>query len=55
MEPKSQKKNNPNVWIIILFSLIPLTIVVYFILQMVFPQLFQTMPTGEVQPVRPDK
>ncbi|MBD8082848.1 hypothetical protein [Chryseobacterium caseinilyticum] len=55
MESKSQKKNNPNIWIIVLISLIPLTIVVYFILQMVFPNLFQTMPTGEVQPLRPDQ
>lgn len=53
MEPKSQKKNRPAIWIIILFSLIPLTVIVYFILQMVFPQLFQTMPTGDAQPVHP--
>lgn len=55
MEPKSKKKNNPNVLIIVLFSLIPLTVLVYFILQMVFPSLFQSMPTGDVQPVRPDQ
>lgn len=51
MEPNKNKKNNPNIWIIVLLSLIPLTILVYFILQMVFPALFQGMPTGDVQPI----
>lgn len=55
MEQKSEKKNRPNLWIIILFALIPLTIIVYFILQMIFPGMFQSMPTGEVQPVHPDR
>lgn len=53
MEP--QKKNTPNKAIVILFSLIILTVVVYFILQIILPELFQNMPTGEVQPVKPNE
>jgi len=52
MESDRNKKNRPNVWIIVLFSLIPLTILVYFILQMIFPGLFEAMPTGDIQPVK---
>jgi flagellar basal body-associated protein FliL len=52
---QQSKKNKPNLLIIVLLSLIPLTVLVYFILQMVFPSLFQSMPNGEIQPVQPDR
>jgi len=51
MAPK--RKNKPNLLMIILFSLIPMMIIIYVILQLVFPSLFQGMPTGEVQPIHP--
>ncbi|WP_157844515.1 hypothetical protein [Chryseobacterium sp. Leaf394] len=54
MDRKSDKKNKPTVWIVILFSLIPLTVAMYFILQMIFPGLFQSLPSGEIQPVHPE-
>ncbi|MBV8325512.1 hypothetical protein [Chryseobacterium sp.] len=47
----SKKKNKPNTLVIILFSLIALMIIVYFILAMFFPTVFDMMNTGEVQPV----
>ncbi|WP_157844206.1 hypothetical protein [Chryseobacterium sp. Leaf180] len=55
MENTPKKKNRPHILVIILFSLIPLTVITYFILQIIFPNLFNTMPTGEVQVVRPDR
>jgi len=51
MEPKRQNKNKPNLFIIILFSLIPLMVIIYVILHMIFPSLFQSLPSGEIQPV----
>ncbi|WP_164464383.1 MULTISPECIES: hypothetical protein [unclassified Chryseobacterium] len=52
MEPK--KKNKPNSLVIILFALIALMIIIYFILVMFFPTVFDLMNTGDIQPV-PDK
>ncbi|WEK69997.1 MAG: hypothetical protein P0Y62_00320 [Candidatus Chryseobacterium colombiense] len=52
MEPK--KKNKPNSLVIILFALIALMIIIYFILVMFFPSVFDLMNTGDIQPV-PDK
>ncbi|MBK1895728.1 hypothetical protein [Chryseobacterium paridis] len=49
MEP--QKKNKPNSLVIILFALVVLMIVVYFILAMFFPTIFEHMSTGDIQPV----
>ncbi|MCF2219726.1 hypothetical protein QX233_09040 [Chryseobacterium gambrini] len=49
MEPK--KKNKPNSLVIILFSMIALMIVIYFILVMFFPTVFESLTTGEIQPV----
>ncbi|WP_288435415.1 hypothetical protein [uncultured Chryseobacterium sp.] len=49
MEPK--KKNRPNSLVIILFSLIVLMIIVYFILAMFFPTVFDLLNKGEIQPV----
>ncbi|WP_157676876.1 hypothetical protein [Chryseobacterium sp. T16E-39] len=49
MEP--QKKNKPSSFIIILFALIALMIIVYFILVMFFPTVFEHMSTGDIQPV----
>jgi len=48
MEPN---KNKPNSLVIILISLVALVIVVYFILVMFFPAIFDSMTTGEIQPV----
>jgi len=48
MEPN---KNKPNSLVIILILLIALVIVVYFILVMFFPAIFDSMTTGEIQPV----
>ncbi|WP_262989107.1 hypothetical protein [Chryseobacterium gilvum] len=53
MEP--QKKNTPNIWIIILFSLIPLMVIIYFILVTFFPGIFSGMTTGDIQTVSPNK
>lgn len=52
MEPK--KKNKPNGLVIILFGLIVLMIIIYFILVMFFPTVFELLNTGDIQPV-PDK
>ncbi|WP_164975749.1 MULTISPECIES: hypothetical protein [unclassified Chryseobacterium] len=52
MEPT--KKNKPNSLVIILFALIVLMIIIYFILAMFFPTVFDLMNTGDIQPV-PDK
>ncbi|MDH6253066.1 phage shock protein PspC (stress-responsive transcriptional regulator) [Chryseobacterium sp. H1D6B] len=49
MEPK--KKNRPNALVIVLFSLVALMIVIYFILAMFFPTIFEHMSTGDIQPV----
>ncbi|PXW13734.1 MULTISPECIES: hypothetical protein [Chryseobacterium] len=49
MEPK--KKNRPNSLVIILFALIALMIIIYFILVMFFPTVFDLMNKGEIQPV----
>lgn len=49
MEPT--QKNKPNSLVIILFSLIALMIVIYFILVMFFPTVFEHMTTGDIQPV----
>ncbi|MGE8432231.1 hypothetical protein SAMN05421768_104221 [Chryseobacterium joostei] len=49
MEPK--KKNKPNSLVIILFALIALMIIIYFILVMFFPTVFDLMNTGDIQPV----
>ncbi len=49
------KKNRPGLLIIILFALVPLTVLAYFILHMFLPSLFESLPTGEIQPVHPDR
>nr|WP_315029171.1 hypothetical protein [uncultured Chryseobacterium sp.] len=49
MEPT--KKNKPNSLVVILFALIVLMIIIYFILAMFFPTVFEWMNTGKVQPV----
>ncbi|MCU7615926.1 MULTISPECIES: hypothetical protein [Chryseobacterium] len=51
MEP--QKKNRPNSLVIILFAMIALMIVIYFILVMFFPTVFDLMNTGDIKPVPP--
>ena len=52
MEP--QKKNKPNSLVVILFALVALMVIIYFILVMFFPTVFDYMNTGDIQPV-PDK
>ncbi|WP_415326432.1 hypothetical protein [Chryseobacterium sp. MMS23-Vi53] len=49
MEP--QKKNKPNSLVIILFALVVLMIIIYFILAMFFPTVFDHLNTGDIQPV----
>jgi len=49
MEPN--KRNKPATLIIISVAVIALLIIFYFVLLAIFPDLFQTLPTGEVQPV----
>lgn len=51
---KTNNKNKPNSLVIILFALIALMIIIYFILSMFFPSIFEHMSTGDIQPV-PDK
>ncbi|MEC3874405.1 hypothetical protein [Chryseobacterium salviniae] len=49
MEP--QKKNKPNTLVVILFSLIVLMVIIYFILVTFFPAVFESLNTGDLQPV----
>lgn len=51
MEPS--KKNKPTPVVIIGISAIAIAIISYFILLVFFPDLFQSLPTGEQQPVTP--
>ncbi|WP_185146946.1 hypothetical protein [Chryseobacterium echinoideorum] len=53
MEP--QKRNRPNNLVLILVALIALMIVIYFVLVMFFPTIFEHMNTGEIQPVKPNE
>ncbi|WP_165585178.1 hypothetical protein [Chryseobacterium soli] len=48
---ETSKKNKPNALVIILFSLVVLMIIIYFILAMFFPTVFEHMSTGDIQPV----
>ena len=50
MEPN--KRNKPATLIIISVAVIALLIIFYFVLLTVFPNLFETLPTGEAQPVQ---
>ena len=50
MEPS--KKNTPGPLVIAAISVIVLLIIFYFILTMFFPELFQNLSTGDVQPVK---
>ncbi|MEY8759381.1 hypothetical protein [Chryseobacterium tongliaoense] len=52
MEPT--KKDRPNNLVKILFALVILMIIIYFVLVMFFPTVFEHMSTGDIQPV-PDK
>jgi len=49
MEPI--QKNKPNALVITLIALVALMIVIYFILVMFFPAIFDGLSTGELQPV----
>lgn len=53
MEP--QTRNKPNSLVLILFALVILMIVIYFVLVMFFPTVFEHMSTGEIQPVKPNR
>mgnify|MGYP003604874728 CR=1 FL=1 len=50
MEPS--KKNTPGPLVIASVVIIVLMIIFYFIITMFFPDLFQGLNTGEVQPVK---
>lgn len=52
MEPT--KKNKPAPIVIIAIVALAIAIISYFIITMFFPDLFQTLPTGESQPVSPN-
>ncbi|MBD8082690.1 MULTISPECIES: hypothetical protein [Chryseobacterium] len=52
MEPK--QKNKPNALVISLVALVALMIVIYFIFVLFFPTVFDSMNTGELQPVKPE-
>lgn len=52
MEPK--KKNKPGPLVVTAIAVIVLMIVLYFVLVMFFPDLFQSMNVGESQPVQPE-
>ena len=49
---ETSKRNKPATLIIVSVAVIALLIVFYFVLLTVFPNLFETLPTGEVQPVQ---
>lgn len=49
MEPS--RKNKPAPIVIIGISAIVIAIISYFILLTFFPDLFQSLPTGEQQPI----
>ena len=49
---ETSKRNKPATLIIVSVAVIALLIVFYFVLLTVFPTLFETLPTGEVQPVQ---
>ncbi len=49
MEPTN--KNKPGPVVIIGIAAIVIAIISYFILLMFFPDLFQSLPTGEQQPI----
>ncbi|WP_226065155.1 hypothetical protein [Kaistella polysaccharea] len=50
MEPT--KKNKPAPVVIIGIVAIGIAIISYLILSVFFPELFQSLPTGEAQPVQ---
>ena len=52
MQPS--KKNKPAPIVLIGIGALILAIVSYFIIMMFFPELFNTLPTGESQPVSPN-
>ena len=49
---ETSKRNKPATLIIVSVAVIALLIVFYFVLLTVFPNLFETLPTGEMQPVQ---
>lgn len=49
MEPS--KKNKPAPIVIIGIAAVVIAIISYFVLLVFFPDLFQSLPTGEAQPV----
>ena len=49
---ETSKRNKPATLIIVSVAVIVLLIVFYFVLLTVFPNLFETLPTGEVKPVQ---
>ena len=48
---ETSKKNKPGPVVIIGIAAVVIAIISYFILLMFFPELFQSLPTGESQPV----
>lgn len=48
------KKNKAPTWVVMAFGLIVLMIIIYFILTMVFPELFTGMETGKIDPIQPE-
>ena len=48
---ENSKKNKPGPVVIIGIAAVVIAIISYLILLMFFPELFQSLPTGEAQPV----
>lgn len=49
---ESSKKNTPGPLVIASFAIIVLMIIFYFVITMFFPDLFESMNKGEIQPVK---
>ena len=50
----ASEKNTPPKGILVAIGLIALVILAYFVLTMLFPDLFNNMATGDATPVKPE-
>ncbi|WP_187695268.1 hypothetical protein [Chryseobacterium sp.] len=46
------QKNNPPTGVLVAVGTIALMIILYFIILAIFPELFESLPKAEVQPVK---
>ena len=49
---ETSKRNTPGPLVVASIIIVALVIISYFIIISFFPELFQSMPKGEVQPVK---